>query len=151
MARSHALLVLGSLQSVLIQTPAAAQLPEELAEVSTTLGCDAISDSVDRADITEPAYAYGFLPGPSSASAVFWCFRPADSATVLVAVRDGKLFSHFEWRHAPGALSIAEQRSWPLRRWRYVDDPETPGPAATTKHPPIRSARRDFTAILLLP
>jgi hypothetical protein len=116
-------------------------LPQELEALGAELACEPVPGFFDRPGMIEPPYLYGYVPGWKGDSAVFWCFRPEDEAYLFVAMREGRIRSHFVWRGGfPGGLSldVVERRS--LSSFVYVDDWMTSGPAGVyTAYKPVVS------------
>ncbi len=115
-------------------------LPQDLKGLADSLDCGPVPGFYDRPGMIEPAFVYGYVPGPKDSSAAFWCFRSGDKAYLLVTMHGGRLSSHFKWRNFPGGLSLADQEHLPLAQFRYVENPSTPGPTGVrTRYKPLRS------------
>lgn len=48
-------------------------IPRDLVEYGRAKGCEQILDFYDRPGVIKPPYVYGYLPGRSEDSVVFWC------------------------------------------------------------------------------
>ena len=122
------------------------QLPEELRNLAAGIGCKAVPGFYDRLGMVEPPYLYGYLPGDKEESAVFWCYREAESKPYLLVfvgdlgmAREGRITSTIPWQNFPGGLSLYDTRHVPLSEFRYVDDPNEYGPKGKmTEYPPLQ-------------
>src|ERR1700749_30238 len=62
--------------SVLVAIPAPAQSPamsHELIEFAQSIGCAPVSDLAQGPETSSAPYVYGWLPGDTNNSVVFWC------------------------------------------------------------------------------
>src|SRR3990172_1931605 len=89
------------------------QLPEELRNLAAGIGCKAVPGFYDRLGMVEPPYLYGYLPGDKEESAVFWCYREAESKPYLLVfveglgmAREGRLTPPLPRRTFPGAFPL---------------------------------------------
>jgi hypothetical protein len=125
-------------------------LPQELEALGAKLGCEPVPGFYDRPGMIEPPYLYGYIPGRKENSAVFWCFRRKDEMYLFVAMRNGRIHSHFEWPYGfPDGLSLDTVERRLLSSFVYVDNPRMRGPEGRyTEYKPVVSYYDGMTHIL---
>ena len=132
--------------SVLIAIPSSAQspvVPRELIDFAHSIGCAPVSDLAQARETGSAPYVYGWLPGSTNNSVVFWCKKVEKSErqyNLVFAVRspsglatpDPKKLEGcpavIEYWNGPNSLSLDTRRSLELRYFRYVDMPKQLGP-----------------------
>ncbi len=113
-------------------------LPSDLREIASDLGCAEVADFYERPGMVEPPYIYGYFSGSKEDSAIFWCQDTSGAGFRLVSVR-GSLISTFSWRNYPGGLSVSDVVDWRLDDFRYIDDRTKAGPAQKSEFAPLRA------------
>ena len=106
-------------------------LPKELLEIAKKNGCNEVMGFYDRPGMVNPAYVYGYLPGPEENSAAFWCEKKQGNKRLffLMFMTRGdtreqmKCPDKIEWKITfPGGLSIWKGMNTTLEGFEYMDD-----------------------------
>lgn len=103
-------------------------LPQDLARVADSLGCGPVPEFYARPGVIDAPFVFGLDEGERSASAAFWCLRPADREYRLVVVRQSRPVTSYAWWNPPSGLTTSEVQNARLSEYRRLDRPETLGP-----------------------
>lgn len=114
-------------------------MPRELVEYARQNGCEQIDNFFDREETVGPPYAYAYLPGPATNSAVMWCQNRAggERRFFLLVMLTNEHQQEYEGAKCPrrvespggypGGLRIYPGTEF-LEKFVYLRQPRRPGP-----------------------